>query len=88
MAELAEPTCRFYYAGLTGSAVGASNYSQYFGSDNHFQVHGGVGVQFYLTDHVFLRPQFDIHYVPNLNEFGSNLITSETVWLGYTFGSQ
>ena len=79
---------QFYYAGLTGSAVGASNYSQYFGSDNHFQVHGGVGVQFYLTDHVFLRPQFDIHYVPNLTEFGSNLITSETVWLGYTFGSQ
>lgn len=79
---------RFYEAGQTGSAIGASSFSQYFGSNNHFQVHGGVGVQFYLTDHVFIRPQFDIHYVPNLTQFGSNLITSETVWLGYTFGSQ
>ena len=51
-------------------------------------MHGGVAVQFYLTDHVFLRPQFDIHYVPNLTQFGSNLVTSETLWLGYTFGSQ
>jgi len=80
---------KFYTAGQTGAAIGASNFNQYFGSNNHFQVHGGVGVQFYLTEHVFLRPQFDIHYVPNLNQqFGSNLVTSETVWLGYTFGSQ
>ena len=71
-----------------GSAIGPSNVTQYFGSNNHFQVHGGVAVQFYLTDHVFLRPQFDIHYVPNLTQFGSNLVTSETLWLGYTFGSQ
>jgi len=79
---------RFYEAGQTGSAIGQSNYSEYFGSNNHFQVHAGVGVQFYLTDHVFLRPQFDIHYVPNLTQYGSNLVTSETVWLGYTFGGQ
>ena len=79
---------RFYEAGQTGSAIGTSNYSQYFGSNNHFQVHAGVGVQFYLTDHIFLRPQFDIHYVPNLTQYGSNLVTSETVWLGYTFGGQ
>jgi len=79
---------RFYEAGATGSAIGPSSFSQYFGSNNHFQVHGGVGVQFYLTEHVFLRPQFDVHYVPNLSQFGSNLITSETIWLGYTFGSQ
>jgi hypothetical protein len=79
---------RFYEAGQTGSAIGQSNYSEYFGSNNHFQVHAGVGVQFYLTDHVFLRPQFDVHYVPNLTQYGSNLVTSETVWLGYTFGGQ
>lgn len=80
---------KFYTAGQTGAAIGASSFNTYFGSNNHFQVHGGVGVQFYLTEHVFLRPQFDIHYVPNLNQqFGSNFVTSETVWLGYTFGSQ
>jgi len=80
---------KFYTAGQTGSAIGPSNFNQYFGSNNHFQVHGGVGVQFYLTEHVFIRPQFDIHYIPNLTQqYGSNLVTSETVWLGYTFGSQ
>ena len=79
---------RYYETGATGSAIGPSNVTQYFGSNNHFQVHGGVAVQFYLTDHVFLRPQFDIHYVPNLTQFGSNLVPSETLWLGYTFGSQ
>jgi hypothetical protein len=79
---------RFYEAGQTGSSIGSSNYSEYFGSNNHFQVHVGVGVQLYLTEHVFLRPQFDIHYVPNLTQYGSNLITSESVWLGYTFRGQ
>jgi len=79
---------RFYEAGTTGSTIGASNFSEYFGSNNHFQVHGGVAVQIYLTDHVFLRPQFDVHYVPNFVQYGRNVVTSETVWLGYTFGSQ
>ena len=79
---------RFYEAGQTGAAIGPSNFNEFFGSNNHFQVHAGVGVQLYITEHVFLRPQFDIHYVPNLSQFGRNLITSETVWLGYTFGGQ
>lgn len=79
---------RFYEAATTGAGIGPSNYSEYFGSNNHLQVHGGVGVQFYLTEHVFLRPQFDVHYVNNLTQFGSKIVTSETIWLGYTFGSQ
>jgi hypothetical protein len=79
---------RYYESAQTGTAIGASNYNVYFGSNNHFQVHGGVGVQLYLTDHIFLRPQFDVHYVNNLTQFGSKIVTSETVWLGYTFGGQ
>jgi hypothetical protein len=79
---------RYYESASTGTAIGASNYSSYFGSNNHFQVHGGVGVQLYLTEHIFLRPQFDVHYVNNLTQFGSKFVTSETVWLGYTFGGQ
>ncbi len=65
-----------------------ANVSQYFESANHFQVRGGVGVQFYLTDHIFLRPEFDVHYVNNLNQFGSKLVTQEMVWVGYSFGGQ
>ena len=79
---------KYYESTQTGSAIGASSYSQYAGSNNHMQIHGGVGVQLYLTEHIFLRPQFDVHYVNNLTQFGSKFVTSETVWLGYTFGGQ
>lgn len=77
---------KFYEAGSASSFIGSQNFSQYFQSSNHFQVHGGVGVQIYVTDHMFVRPQFDIHYVHNLTEFGRSIITEETVWVGYTFG--
>jgi len=77
---------KFYESGSSSSFIGSQNFSQYFQSSNHFQVHGGVGVQIYVTDHLFVRPQFDVHYVHNLSEFGRNVITEESVWLGYTFG--
>jgi hypothetical protein len=71
--------------GLLGSA---SNSSLYAGSSNHLNLHGGVGVQIYLNDHMYLRPQFDIHYVPNLQQFGTKLVTQEMVWIGYTIGDR
>ena len=79
-----------FYEKLTSSSavLGNANQTQFFGSSNHFQVHAGVGVQLYATDHVFIRPQFDIHYVPNFTQFGRNLVTSETVWIGYSFGDR
>jgi len=72
----------------SGSVLGNVNQSQFIQSANHFQVHGGVGVQFYLTDHIFVRPQFDIRYVTNFEQYGRNLVTSEMVWLGYSFGDR
>ena len=79
---------KFYESGSSSSVLGNQNTSQYFGSANHFQVHGGVGVQIYVTDHVFIRPEFDVHYVHNLTQFGSNVVTSEMVWLGYSWGDR
>jgi hypothetical protein len=79
---------KFYQGGSSSSVIGNQNFSQYFQSSNHFQVHGGIGLQYYVTDHIFIRPQFDVHYIHNLSEFGRNLVTEETVWLGYTFGGQ
>jgi hypothetical protein len=59
------------------------------GSSNHFQVHAGVGVQIFLTEHVFIRPQFDFHYVPGLtDQFGSNMVPAAMVWLGYSIGDR
>ena len=72
----------------SSAVLGNSNQTQPFGSSNHFQVHAGLGVQLYVSDHMFIRPQFDIHYVPNFTQFGRNLVTSETVWVGYSFGDR
>ena len=79
---------KFYESGSSSSVLGNQNSSQYLASTNHFQVHGGVGVEIYLTDHIFVRPQFDVHYVRNLTQFGSNLVKTEMVWLGYNWGDR
>jgi hypothetical protein len=80
---------KFYEKLSSSSAVlGNSQSTQFFGSSNHFQVHGGVGVQVYLTDHVFLRPQFDIRWVHNFSQFGRDSVFGGMVWLGYSFGDR
>ena len=71
-----------------GTAVCTSS-TQPIGSSGHFDVHTGIGVQFFLTDHIFIRPQFDFHYVPGLtNQFGSNAVPGGTIWVGYNFGER
>ena len=69
-----------------GTAV-CSTSTQSIGSSAHFQEHVGIGVQIFLTDHVFVRPQFDFHYVNGLtNQFGSNAVPGGSIWVGYSFG--
>ena len=78
----------FTQSGCVGTAVCTSQ-TQPVGAANHLDIHAGVGVQIYLTSHVFVRPQFDYHYVPNLtNQFGSNSVTGGTIWVGYNFGER
>lgn len=80
---------KFYEAGTTSSALtGTQSFSQFFGSSNHFQVHGGAGVQIYVKGKLFIRPQFDVHWVNNMGQFGRSLVTQEMVWIGYTLGAQ
>lgn len=63
--------------------------AQPFPSSNHFDIHAGVGLQVFVTDHIFIRPQFDYHYSPNLNqEFNSNSVIGGMVWLGYSWGDR
>lgn len=78
-----------FYANSTSSnaLTGNQSYSQYFGSSNHFQVHGGVGVNVFVKGSLFIRPQFDIHRVFNLTQFGRSVVTEESVWVGYNWGS-
>jgi hypothetical protein len=71
-----------------GTAV-CQNQTQPVGSSKHFQIHVGAGVQIYVTDHIFIRPQFDLHYVPNFtNQYGSSLAPGGMVWIGYSLGDR
>ena len=75
-------------SGCIGTAV-CSTSTQPVGAANHFDLNVGAGVQIYLTDHIFIRPQFDFHCVPNLNQqFGRNYVPEGTIWLGYNFGER
>lgn len=78
----------FAQSSCVGTAVCTTS-SQTVGNASHFQVHTGAGVQFMLTEHMFVRPQFDLHYVPNLSQqFGGNAVPEATVWVGYRFGER
>ncbi|HWZ57099.1 MAG TPA: hypothetical protein VNZ63_13575 [Verrucomicrobiae bacterium] len=64
-----------------------SNQSQLFATSNHFQVHGAVGVKLYVKSDIFIKPQVDVHYVPNLtNQYGRNVVPEFTISIGYSFG--
>jgi hypothetical protein len=77
----------FSQSGCVGTAVCTSQ-TEPVGSSTHFQIHAAVGVQIYLTEHIFIRPQFDYRYVTNLTQqFNSNSVPAATVWIGYNLGS-
>ena len=83
-------TTSFSYtaSSCVGTAVCQSQ-SQAVGSSKHFQIHAGAGVQLYLNEHVFIRPQFDLHYVPNFtNQCGSSMAPGAMVWIGYSVGDR
>jgi hypothetical protein len=74
--------------GCVGTAVCQTQTSP-VGSTSHFEEHVGVGVQLYVTEHFFIRPQFDIHFVNGLtDQFGRNVVPAAMVWVGYNLGSK
>lgn len=61
--------------------------SQFFTSSNHFQAHVGAGVKIYVKGDIFVKPQFDFHWVHNLtDQYGRSTVPGFTVSVGYTFG--
>lgn len=75
-------------SGCVGTAVCTST-TEPVGNANHFQVHVGVAVNIFLTSHIFVKPEFDYHYVPGLtNQFGSDSVPEAMVWVGYSFGER
>lgn len=71
-----------------GTAVCTSQSSP-VGTASHFQEHFGAGVQLFLTDHIYVRPQFDIHFVNGFtDQYGRNFVPSAMIWVGYNLGSK
>jgi hypothetical protein len=73
---------------LCNSLTGCSTNNAYLTSANHFQVHLGAGIRFYMTDHIFVRPEVDAHWVNNLSQFGSNWVPEYGMSIGYTLGER
>jgi hypothetical protein len=79
------------YQSQTASITGiTSTFSYPAGLNaNHFQVHGAVGAKLYVKGNIFIKPQFDIHYVTHLtDQFGRDWVPQYTVAVGYTFGER
>jgi hypothetical protein len=74
-----------YYANPGAGTIFSG--SQLVASSNHFQVHGAIGAKIYFHSDVFLKPQFDVRYVPHLTtEYGRNFVPEFTISIGYAFG--
>lgn len=68
--------------------VGCQTFNQSVETSSHFQLHAAAAVRIYLTDHVFVRPAVDAHWVNNFFQFGSNWVPEYSVGLGYSFARE
>jgi hypothetical protein len=78
---------RFYDASNPYYDYNTGKVSTFAGSSNHFQLHAAAGLRFKVKSHIFVRPQLDYHWVPNLtNEFGSNSVLSYSLAAVFSSG--
>jgi Outer membrane protein beta-barrel domain len=71
---------RFYNNYYTCGFVSCTNYN----SSNHASFHFGGGIRYYFWHSFFVRPEANIYYVPNNNEFSNNTITRVGASIGYS----
>jgi hypothetical protein len=70
------------------SLTGCSSSNLFLTSASHFQLHFGGGLRYYLTDHIFVRPEVDVHWVDNFTQFGNNWVPQYGASIGYTLGER
>lgn len=88
-AGLGGTNLKFYYSSsYCDIFAGCSSSNQYVEGSNHFQVHLAGGIRFYVTPHIFIRPQIDAHYVNNFFQFGSSWVPEYDASLGWSFGER
>jgi len=86
-AGLGVTNLRFYLNQTSCDAFGGCSSSNlYLESSNHFQLHLGGGVNLYIKNGLFIRPQVDVHWVNNFFQFGSDWVPEYSAAIGYTFG--
>jgi hypothetical protein len=73
-----------FYGGTQYYDYSTGRYTNFLGSTNHLQLHTGVGLRIYVTPNIFIRPQFDYHWVRNLQEFSSNSVPAYSVAIGFS----
>lgn len=69
------------------SFTGCSTETQTLGGSEHFQVHAEVAARLYVTNHIFVRPAVEGHWVNDFFQFGSNWVPQLSIGVGYSFGS-
>ncbi|MGH9534745.1 MAG: hypothetical protein ACRD2E_07805 [Terriglobales bacterium] len=75
---------RFYQDYYTcGTFSGCTDYA----SSNHLMLHLGVGANFYVTSHIFIRPMADLYVIRHDYEFGAGTARQFGVAVGYTLRS-
>lgn len=57
-------------------------------SSEHFQVHFALAGRIYLTDHLFIRPAIDAHWVHQFTEFATDFPIQYSVGIGYSLGKE
>lgn len=71
---------RFYTPFFSCSFTGCTN----FQSSNHFLVHVGGGLRFYVTNSIFIRPEGHLYFVHNNFEFSGPRVARYGVSIGYS----
>ncbi len=74
-----------FYGGTQYCDYYTGRCSNFFGSSNHFQLHAGIGIRFYVKERIFLRPQFDYHWVHGFNQwFKSDSVPAYSIAVGFS----
>ncbi|MGD1073466.1 MAG: hypothetical protein ABSB15_25425 [Bryobacteraceae bacterium] len=68
------------------SFTGCSTATEGVGSSEHFQMHAEVAARFYVTNHIFVRPAVEAHWVNDFFQFGSNWVPQYSIGVGYSIG--
>lgn len=57
-------------------------------SSHFFLAHVAGAARLYVSDHVFVRPAVDVHFVNHFFPFGSHWVPRYSMSLGYSFGKE